>query len=206
MKKLLNLLILLALVMGGATSCRDDDYDYKEVYVAEYKAAPTKKKGEYRYLYYEPSYSSGVAGKVPGDAVIGLQYSSKSVGGELWYELGEKPIFKNDRVKKGWIPAKEVVKCGSGTIDVEVTSRAQKMKKAEQPIAHFILSTKEQIREVLPLDDYAVYIAALYSLLICGNSCYPKCQGLAIGGNYNCGAPAISDTLYLRYLQYIGTL
>ena len=166
MKRYLNLLLVLLIVWGSTTSCRDDDYDYEEKIVSSYKAIQPKKKSVNRYLYYEPSVDSGVAATIKGDGEIGLLYDEKIVDGTLWYQLGEKTIFKNDRPKKGWIPAEQVIACGSGTINVEVKSRARMMELADQPIAHFILDTKEKIREKWALDDKAFLIATVYSVLI----------------------------------------
>lgn len=166
MKRYLNLLLVLLIVWGSTTSCRDDDYDYEEKIVSTYKAIQPKKKSVTRYLYYEPSVDSGVAATINGDGEIGLLYDEKIVDGTLWYQLGEKTIFKNDRPKKGWIPAEQVIACGSGTINVEVKSRARMMELADQPVAHFILDTKEKIREKWALDDKAFLIATVYSVLI----------------------------------------
>lgn len=175
MKKLLSMLLLLVFVMGGFTSCRDDDYDYEEVSVYTYKAIPSKKKGDSRYLYSEPSTDSRVVATIKGDGEIGLCYSTQTIGDRVWYELGERTLFTNDRPRKGWIPADQVERCGSDKIKVEVTSRAKMMSMADQPIAHFILNTKEQVREKYPLDDQSLYICTLYSLLIWGLFAVIRC-------------------------------
>lgn len=167
MKRYLNLLLVLLLVGISTTSCRDDDYDFEEKTVDSYKAIQ-KKKGGARYLYDEPSVNSSHAATITGTGEIGVLYDQQIVNGELWYLLGEEEPdgYKWDEPRKGWILASQVEKCGSGTIKIEVKSRARMMELADQPIAHFILDTKEKIREKWALDDKALLIATVYSVLI----------------------------------------
>lgn len=165
MKKFLNLLILLTLVMSISTSCRDDDYDYEKRLVPEYETK-TINKGYSWKIYHEPSYSSSVKGTVEGKYGLGLLYDRKVVDGVEWLCLEKGRIFLNDRPERCWIPAKNVVKRGMGELPFEVTSRAKMMAMANQPMAHFVLNLKEQIRERWPLDHHALTISVLYSFLI----------------------------------------
>ena len=167
MKNFLKLAVLLLMVVLSATSCRDDDYDYEVRIVDEYQTKKLKKGYSWK-VYTGPSYDLETTPYVDGKTYLGMLYKSEVVDGEEWYCLQKTKDFRENRYGRIWIPARNVEKCGQGEILFEVTSRAKMMEMAEQPIAHFILSTKEKIREKYPLDDYAVYIAALYSLLIWG--------------------------------------
>ena len=167
MKNFLKLAVLLLVVVLSATSCRDDDYDYEVRIVDEYQTKKLKKGYSWK-VYTGPSYDLETTPYVEGKTYLGMLYKTEVVDGEEWYCLQKTKDFRKNRYGRIWIPARNVEKCGQGEILFEVESRAKMMKMAEQPIAHFILSTKEKIREKYPLDDYAVYIAALYSLLIWG--------------------------------------
>lgn len=167
MKNFLKLAVLLLMVVLSATSCRDDDYDYETKIVDSYQTKKIKKGYSWK-LYGGPSYDEELNATVDGEVFMGGLYQVEVVDGVEWYCLQKTKNFYDDRYGRKWIPSKNVEKCGSQELDFEVESRAKMMEMAEQPIAHFILKTKEQIREVLPLDDYAVYIAAIYSLLMWG--------------------------------------
>lgn len=165
MKKNLKLAFLLLLVVLSATSCRDDSYDYEILTVNEYKTKKIEKGYSWK-VFNEPSYDNAKTTLVEGETYLGKLYKIEVVDSVEWYCLQKTRDFYDDRYGRNWIPSSNVEKCGEGEILIEVESRAKMMEMADQPIAHAILSFKEQIREKYPLDDYAIDISIIYSLLI----------------------------------------
>lgn len=172
MKRLLNFIILFTLILCSTTSCRDDSYDYD---VEKFPLYSTVKKGAPAAgwkLYTQPSTKSTVKNRVHGGYGLGQVKESKTGSdGKMWYHIAgeytELYSYKSTEYDLGWIPAEHTYCNGEyETLKTEIKSRARIMEKADQPIAHFILKTKEQIREKHPLDDHMFGISVIYSVLI----------------------------------------